>query len=71
MYLTIDKFSEYATFHKLMDSNWVAVLAALKQRIHFLGKMRKLVFDNERCRLHSAVRLFLEAENITTHVINL
>lgn len=69
MYLTtIDKFSKYATFHKLNDRNWIAILTALKERIVFLGKMNKLVFDNDRCILHSAVKQFLKEENIDTHV---
>ncbi|XP_054746217.1 uncharacterized protein LOC129250639 [Anastrepha obliqua] len=30
--------------------------------------MNKLIFDNERCILHSAVKLFLSEENIEPHV---
>lgn len=68
MYLTtIDKFSKYATYHKLNDRTWVSILEALKERIRFLGKMKKLVFDNERCMLHNAVELFLNENQIKIH----
>lgn len=64
MYLTtIDKFSKYATYHKLNDRTWVSILEALKERIRFLGKMKKLVFDNERCMLHNAVELFFKRKS--------
>lgn len=66
-FTTIDKFSKYATFHRINDRNWIAILAAIKQRILFLGKMNKIVFDNDRCILHSAVRLFLKEQNIEMH----
>lgn len=69
MYLTtIDKFSKYATIHKLDDRTWISILKVLKERILFLGKMEKLIFDNERCILHNAVELFLKENNIQTHV---
>lgn len=65
---TIDKFSKYATIHKLTDRTWISILKALKERIQFLGKMNKLVYDNERCILHNAVELFLRENEIESHV---
>lgn len=69
MYLTtIDKFSKYATIHKLNDRTWISILKALKERIQFLGKMNKLIYDNERCILHNAVTLFLKENSIESHI---
>lgn len=68
MYLTtLDKFSKYATIHKLEDRNWIAILTAIKERIKFLGKPKKLVSDNETCILHSAVEQFLREHKISFH----
>ena len=68
MYLTtIDKFTKYATIHKLHDRNWISILGALKERIWVLGKMKKLVHDNERCILDNMVTLFLTENSIEAH----
>jgi hypothetical protein len=65
MYLTmIDKFSKYATIHKLNDRTWISILNALKERLIYLGKMKKLVTDNETCIIHSAVEQFLKDNEI-------
>lgn len=64
---TIDKFSKYATIHKLSDRNWIAILAALKERIQTLGKMKKLISDGERCIIHNAVEQFLTEHEIDFH----
>ena len=64
---TIDKFTKYASVHKIKDRTWVSILNAIKERIQFLGKMRKIVFDNESCMLHNAVDLFLKEQQIEIH----
>lgn len=68
MYLTIiDKFSKHATIHNLENRNWIAILAAIKQRIQFLGKPNKLISDGDTCIIHSAVEQFLKENNIMFH----
>jgi len=67
MYLTsIDKLTKYGTAHPLKDRTWVSILEALKNRTQYLGKPRKLIFDNE---LNTAtVRQYLEENNIEYHI---
>lgn len=68
MYLTmIDKFSKHATIHKLGDRTWVSILKAIKERLIYLGKMKKLVSDGETCIIHNAVEQFLKDIGITFH----
>lgn len=68
MYLTtIDKFSKYATIHRLKDRTWISILKAIKERIMYLGKMRKLVSDNEKCITHGLVEQFLNENKIEFH----
>lgn len=64
---TVDKFSKYASIHKLDDRTWISILKAIKERIRYLGKMRKLISDGERCIIHNAVELFLRENDITFH----
>lgn len=66
MYVTsIDKMSKYATAQHIKDRSWISLLNAIKLRIQYLGKPKKIVTDNEFDIV--VIKQFLLENNIDIH----
>lgn len=68
MFLTfIDKFTKYAQAIMINFRTWSEFRSKLIQYISIMGKMKKIVVDNELGFKATPIRQFLEHENIEVH----